>query len=44
MLKQHSKIFDMRLGRARQQQMAKRNQERLKNPTLFPNAPPGDPV
>jgi len=38
------KIFDMRVTRLRQQQMAKKNAERLRNPTVFPSVPKGDPL
>ncbi|KAI5784634.1 VPS4-associated protein 1 [Geopyxis carbonaria] len=38
------KIFEIRVNRARQQQQAKRNMERLQNPSMFPSVPKGGPI
>jgi hypothetical protein len=35
-------IYQMRIDRLRNIEQAKRNQERLKNPTLFPSVPKND--
>ncbi|KAF8545085.1 VPS4-associated protein 1 [Trichophaea hybrida] len=39
----HKKIYDLRVMRIRQREQAKRHQERLKNPSLFPSVPKGFP-
>ncbi|KAJ5787232.1 hypothetical protein N7457_002222 [Penicillium paradoxum] len=39
----HKNFYQMRIDRLRNIEMAKRNQERLKNPSLFPSVPSGDP-
>lgn len=36
-------FFQKRLDRLRNAEIAKRNQERMRNPTLFPNVPTGVP-
>ncbi|KAF2430717.1 DUF1742-domain-containing protein [Tothia fuscella] len=36
-------FYQQRLDRIRNAEVAKRNRERLKNPTAFPSAPKGDP-
>ncbi|KAF2840752.1 DUF1742-domain-containing protein [Patellaria atrata CBS 101060] len=36
-------FHDIRIQRIRQAEQAKRNRERLKNPSLFPSVPTGDP-
>ncbi|KAF2653388.1 DUF1742-domain-containing protein [Lophiostoma macrostomum CBS 122681] len=36
-------FYQMRVDRMRNAELAKRNRERLKNPTLFPSVPNGDP-
>ncbi|MCJ1237135.1 hypothetical protein MMC14_005119 [Varicellaria rhodocarpa] len=38
----HKNIYQMRLDRIRNAEIAKRNRERLKNPTTFPSVPGGD--
>ncbi|KAJ5881806.1 uncharacterized protein N7529_000478 [Penicillium soppii] len=39
----HKNFYQMRTDRLRNIEMAKRNQERLKNPSLFPSVPSGSP-
>ncbi|CAI7564686.1 unnamed protein product [Penicillium glandicola] len=39
----HKNFYQMRIDRLRNIEMAKRNQERLKNPSLFPSVPSGNP-
>ncbi|MCJ1369473.1 hypothetical protein MMC20_000684 [Loxospora ochrophaea] len=38
----HKNFYQMRLDRIRNAEIAKRNRDRLKNPTTFPSAPAGD--
>jgi len=38
----HKNFYQMRIDRLRNAEMAKRNRERLKNPTVFPSVPSGD--
>ncbi|KAJ5610374.1 hypothetical protein N7510_007093 [Penicillium lagena] len=38
----HRNFYQMRVDRLRNIEMAKRNQERMKNPSLFPSVPTGD--
>ncbi|CAL5873851.1 uncharacterized protein PFLUO_LOCUS8134 [Penicillium psychrofluorescens] len=38
----HKNFYQMRVDRLRNIEMAKRNQERMKNPSLFPSVPTGD--
>ncbi|KAJ9665090.1 hypothetical protein H2201_004750 [Coniosporium apollinis] len=39
----HKNFYQMRIDRIRNAEAAKRNRERLKNPTTFPSVPSGDP-
>ncbi|KAJ6012723.1 hypothetical protein N7499_012673 [Penicillium canescens] len=39
----HKNFYQMRIDRQRNIEIAKRNQERLKNPSLFPSVPSGNP-
>ncbi|CAG8930902.1 unnamed protein product [Penicillium salamii] len=39
----HKNFYQMRIDRLRNIEMAKRNSERLKNPSLFPSVPSGNP-
>ncbi|CAG7930895.1 unnamed protein product [Penicillium olsonii] len=39
----HKNFYQMRIDRLRNIEMAKRNQERMKNPSLFPSVPSGNP-
>ncbi|CAF9908856.1 MAG: hypothetical protein GOMPHAMPRED_006338 [Gomphillus americanus] len=39
----HRNFFHMRLDRIRKAELAKRNRERLSNPTTFPSVPSGNP-
>ncbi|KAJ5342023.1 hypothetical protein N7541_011147 [Penicillium brevicompactum] len=39
----HKNFYQMRIERLRSIEMAKRNQERMKNPSLFPSVPTGNP-
>ncbi|CAI7651616.1 unnamed protein product [Penicillium bialowiezense] len=39
----HKNFYQMRIDRLRNIEMAKRNQERMKNPSLFPSVPTGKP-
>ncbi|KAK5250647.1 hypothetical protein LTS03_000228 [Exophiala xenobiotica] len=38
----HKNFYQMRIDRIRNMEIAKRNQQRMKDPTLFPAAPKGD--
>ncbi|KAI9731750.1 MAG: hypothetical protein M1834_004539 [Cirrosporium novae-zelandiae] len=38
----HKNFYQMRLDRIKNAELAKRNRERLRNPTLFPSVPKGD--
>lgn len=40
--KKYRNFYQMRVDRLRNIEMAKRNQERMKNPSLFPSVPTGD--
>ena len=37
------KVYELRLQRIRAREQARRNQERLRNPSLFPSVPKGVP-
>ncbi|CAG7991800.1 unnamed protein product [Penicillium salamii] len=39
----HKNFYQMRIDRLRNIEMAKRNSERMKNPSLFPSVPSGNP-
>ncbi|KAJ9487765.1 hypothetical protein VN97_g5541 [Penicillium thymicola] len=39
----HKNFYQMRIDRLRNIEMAKRNQERLRQPSLFPSVPSGNP-
>jgi hypothetical protein len=39
----HKNFYQMRIQKKRDAEMAKRNRERMRNPTLFPSAPSADP-
>ncbi|KAJ5747785.1 uncharacterized protein N7511_009481 [Penicillium nucicola] len=39
----HKNFYQMRIDRLRNIELGKRNQERLKNPSLFPSVPSGNP-
>jgi hypothetical protein len=42
LLTKHRTFYQMRIDRLRNIEMAKRNQERMKNPSLFPSVPTKD--